>query len=204
MRPDDEHRCVWVKPNGRRCTKPRSEDGGDKCHFHRAQLQERMQLLTLAKDQPDVPVEEHLKLQLRMAYTAVKLTELEMHDLGYDYEAFMWKMKETEDREGGPGGGYTSVRRARQLGAHPLMVQYLKEREMHLKVIQTCIGAGIAARQVQAVERFVENVMQFATVLAEGLGHDPESAETRQVIVESLRKMEGQMRDTVPRAALEA
>jgi hypothetical protein len=193
--PPDERRCTWIKTSGNRCRQRRSPDDPEAnvCVFHLRVREERVLRWTLAADTPDIPVEQHLLMELRTSYVMVRAAELEMHDLGLSTDAFVLETEEREDREGGPGGGYVSVKRAQVLGAHPLVLTYLREREHHMHVIKTCIAAGLAARQIAAVERVVESVMLVATTLTEELGHDPTEPRTRALILTVLRRVEDVM-----------
>lgn len=199
-KPDDEHRCTWIKSTGNRCRSPRSEDGGEYCPFHVRMAEHRAKTFVLAQHAPDLPLEEHLQLELKMSFVMVRTLELELQDLGLSTDTWLRDTKETEVRDGGPGGGYSSVKRAKMMGAHPLIITYLTERQHHLKVLQTCIGAGLAARHIAAVERFVESVLAFSHSLCEKLGRDPTDPVVRAAISEAMREMETAVRETPPDA----
>jgi hypothetical protein len=192
--PPDEERCTWVKTSGRRCKQRKSEGTyGELCTWHEDMAIERGNRRRLADGTDDVSIEDHLVLELRTSYTMVKLAELAIMDLDVDVDAYLHPVTEREDETkegGGDSGNYTSERtkRTQLMQAHPALAHYLAERKHHMDVVQTCVRLGLAAKQVQAVERMADSLIETARRLAELLGHDPEDDATRAIIAQVLRE----------------
>lgn len=205
----DEERCRWLKLDGTQCRNEvkRTADGyaaGQWCPWHEDAAIARIKNWQRAQYVEDITIEQHLQMELKMALVQVRELEFQILDLGLTMDIYERDSTETETREGDdPKNSYVSVKKARLLGAHPVILHYLREREHHMKVIQLCIGAGLAARQIAVIERYVESMVASQMALAEALGHDPNHPETRRVIMEVVRAQQTALSDMAPPDARE-
>lgn len=205
-----ELRCEWIKASSKQCMQPKLDNDASRrwCKWHEDALTQRYQRFRIAEDIPDLSIEQHLGLELRMAYVMVRELEFQVLDLGLSTDAWVIDTEERETRESDdPKNSYISSKRAKLHGAHPVIVQYLREREHYSSVIKLCISAGLAARQVAIIERYVESLVDSQMALARSLGHDPNDPTVRAAIMETIRQQQAALEDLAPadpRRALEA
>lgn len=196
--PPDEVRCTWVKANGQRCGSTRT--GESWCQWHEDAAAFRVRNWHRAEHVPEQTIEQHLTMLLKMGWVMVKELEFQVLDLGLSMSAYEVDTTETETRDGADDkNSYVSVKKAKLLGAHPVILHYLKEREQHMQVVKMCIGAGLAARQVAVLERYVETLITSQMALAEALGHDPNDPMTRRTIMEVVRRQQAELEDLTPK-----
>ena len=194
--PPDALRCVWIKANGSRCQQERTNASAQWCLWHEEAAAARVSRWHLADNVPDVPIEQHLQMLLKMGWVMCKELEFQVLDLGLSMTAYERDVVETEERDGADDkNSYVSRKTAREMGAHPVILHYLKEREQHQQVVKLCISAGIAARQVAVLERYVETLIASQMSLAEALGHDPNDPMTRRTIMEVVRRQQAELED---------
>lgn len=200
-----EERCEWVKADGGRCRQKRRTPEGRWCDWHETAALARSKYWHMAEHIPDLTVEEHLSQLLKRAWVMCKELEFQVLDMGLSMDAYHVPQKETETRESDdPKNSYVSVKEATLLGAHPVILHYLKEREHHMQIVKMCISAGLAARQVAVIERYVESLIAAQMTLAETLGHDPNDPDTRRAIMESVRQQQLALDDLTPKQITEA
>lgn len=207
--PPDEVRCRWLKLNGVRChNEVRRVDGyatGQWCGWHEDAAVARVKNWQRAQYVADVPLEEHLSLELRMSLIQIRELEFQVLDLGLSVDAYETATTETETRSGDdPKNSYVSVKTARLLGAHPVILHYLREREHHMSVVKTCVQAGIAMKQLAVIERYVESMIASQMSLAQALGHDPNDPHVREAIMGVIREQQSQLADLGVAQELEA
>jgi hypothetical protein len=205
----DEQRCTWFKANGQRCKQPRASVVGNEwtsrdpttdtlCRWHEERLADRVRRFRIAEELPDMTIEHHMGLQLKMAWVMVKELEFQVLDLGLSMDAWRIDTTETETRTGEDAKNeYVSHKTAQLHGAHPVVVQYLRERDHYVSVTKMCVSAGIAAKQIMVVERYAEAQVASLVELAQALGHDPNDSAVRATIMETVRKQLAELKDVV-------
>lgn len=190
-------RCTYVKMNGSRCKQ--DVTGGDElCKWHKGHAVKRLALTELASNSPDIPIEEHLLYELRLSYSLVKHLELTCAELGFGNDMWRHRAVKKETRTGGPGGGYDSTTTETTLQPHPALNSLFQAMKTHDRWVGLCVQAGIAAKQIAAVERFAEVLMMTTQQLVEALGHDPSDPATRAVIASVMAKQVGVFETVTP------
>jgi hypothetical protein len=186
--PPDDMRCTFIKRTGGRCRQERIDpDDIDNtfCLFHNAmarkalpaRVREETANAVLTVSPMQVLLEEVQRSQLMVLWLEQELSEAEVTDLTTSTT--------TEDREGGPGGGFTSTKtESRPSG---LAIVYQQERSHLAHVTRLALQSGIEEKQLELNQQLAATVLTAMMNFARLTGQDTSSAIVKQWMAESLR-----------------
>lgn len=174
-----EERCVYTRENGTRCKQPRLEDSSW-CEFHVHNAVApllRADPVAATNWDPDAALrEEGLRTQLMIRWLEFQI--------GMRDEADLLKSTTTEEREGGPGGGFTSTK-VEDIPS-PLLVLLQKERTHLAQVTRFALQSGVEERQLQLSERLAGTIIAAMQQFALGIGADPADPRVRHAMSAAL------------------
>lgn len=187
--PPEYLRCTFVKRNGSRCKQEIANDDSTLCHFHIAmtsrdeEIGQKLNVLrhntvnVLNVSPMQVLLEEVQRSQLMVAWLEQCIAEKDADELLTSIT--------TENRDGGPGGGFTSEKREDRASA--VLVAYNNERAHLAHITRLALQSGIEEKQLELNQQLATTVILAMQGFARLLGHDPGSGAIRSAMSAALK-----------------